>query len=61
MVSILHYNYVKHHNYSYGRFSKEGNIEFLRRGTGFTKIQDTTLTEIKRHLTERGLNCRPAA
>jgi len=58
IASILHYNYIKQCKYRDHDFSEEGNIEFLRRGTEFLRVQDTTLPEIKKYLLEYGLDCR---
>jgi cyclase len=58
VASILHYNFVA--QYGMGDdFSAEGNIEFLKRGkAGFSKIQDTTIDEIKKNLVYHGISCR---
>jgi cyclase len=61
VASILHYHYIKRHEYGEDDFTREGNVEFLqgRRGNrGFSKIQDTTLQDIKARLTEHGIKCR---
>jgi cyclase len=58
LASILHYFYIKNVETTEGDFSQEGNIEFLRRGVGFSKVEDTTLAEIKVHLAECGIDCR---
>jgi len=59
LASILHYNYIKHANAADADYSQEGNVEFLRRGgSGFSKIQDATLAEIKTYLMEHGVECR---
>ena len=61
VASILHYNYIKQREYGEDDFTREGNVEFLqgRRGNkGFSKIQDTTLQEIKANLAEHGIECR---
>lgn len=58
MASILHYNFIRHPEFHPGEFSTEGNIEFLRRGGSFSKIQDVTLAEIKAHLSAQGISCR---
>jgi cyclase len=60
LASILHYNYVHHHRATDADYSAEGNTEFLRRGTVFAHIEDTTLADIKRYLVERGIACRMA-
>ena len=58
VASLFHYNCLKYCSYHDGEFSREGNIEFLRRGVGFSKIQDATLQEVKNHLIQRGVDCR---
>ncbi len=58
LASILHYNYIKHARADDADYSQEGNIEFLRRGTGFSRIQDVTLGEIKAYLVEHDVECR---
>ena len=61
VASILHYHYIKGREYREDDFTREGNVEFLqgRRGNrGFSKIQDTTLQDIKARLTEHGIECR---
>jgi imidazole glycerol phosphate synthase subunit HisF len=60
LASILHYNYIKHYRAVDGDYSREGNVEFLHKGTGFSKIQDATISQIKDHLTSHGVDCRPA-
>jgi cyclase len=57
MASILHYNYIRQF-YSQDDFSSEGNIEFLRSGRGFSKVQETALPEIKQHAMKNGIFCR---
>ncbi len=57
MASILHYNYIRQH-YSEDDFSTEGNIDFLRSGRGFSKVQETSLMDIKHSLAEGGIFCR---
>ena len=58
LASILHYNYIKSENSANADYSLEGNTEFLRRGTGNSKIQDVSLLDIKTYLGERGIDCR---
>lgn len=60
IASMLHYNIVRHTDYSRGEFVDEGNIEFLKLGGGaFSKIQDVTLADIKKELCGAGVDCRP--
>jgi imidazole glycerol-phosphate synthase subunit HisF len=58
LASILHYNFIRYHQPE-DDFSNEGNTEFLRKKSGgFSRIQDTTLGEIKKHLVAKGVYCR---
>ena len=57
MASILHYNFVKQYKTD-DDFSGEGNTEYLRNRSAFSKIQDTTIVGIKENLTQNGLECR---
>lgn len=57
LASILHYNFIKQYK-TEDDFSSEGNIEYLRSRRTFSKIQDTTIMEIKEYLTQHGLECR---
>lgn len=57
LASILHYHCMKYLPID-NDYSREGNTEFLRRGTGFSKIQDASLLEIKTYLAERSVACR---
>ena len=47
LASILHYAFVEKFRATDEDYSQEGNIEFLRRGGGFSKIQGATIPEIK--------------
>jgi cyclase len=58
LASILHYNFIRDNSATGEDYTKEGNIEFLKRGKTFSKIQDATLDEIKCHLSGQGINCR---
>ena len=57
MASILHYNFVKQ-RISEDDFSGEGNTEYLRSGRASSRIEDTTIMEIKEDLAGHGLECR---
>ena len=59
VASLLHYHYIKHQNDQDGDYAGEGNIEFLRHGTGFSKIQDAAIGDIKAHLIDHDIPCRP--
>jgi len=58
LASILHYNFIRHNSATNEDYTKEGNIEFLKCGKTFSKIQDATLDEIKDYLSEHGIDCR---
>lgn len=58
VASILHYHYFRHNDYDESDFKKEGNIEHLRRKTGFANIEEVTLPQIKEHLLTYGIDCR---
>jgi len=58
LASILHYNFIRDNAAKDEDYSQEGNVEFLKRGKTFSKIQDTALDEIKSHLSKHGLDCR---
>ncbi len=57
MASLLHYNFIRHHDIT-DDFSSEGNIEFLKSGRGFQRIQDVSLPELKEHLHKQNIDCR---
>lgn len=57
VASILHYDYIRHHPIEENLF-EEGNIEFVKKGRGFSKINPFTLDEVKRFLNQEGIPCR---
>jgi cyclase len=59
LASLLHYEYINHHRAVDHDFAEEGNTEFLRRGTTSSRIQGTTIAQIKEYLLSRGVDCRP--
>ena len=59
IASILHYQCYERFPYDDQDFSREGNIEFRRRGIGFSKIHGVTLRELKGQLLDHGIPCRP--
>jgi len=58
IASILHYAYIKSHIEDQKNFSGEGNTEFLKNNGISSKIQDTSIPEIKKYLTDYGIKCR---
>ena len=59
IASILHYKYARICQYSPGEFAEEGNIESLRRGAKFSKVEDVAIPEVKDFLARQGIGCRP--
>lgn len=58
VASLLHYRYVRECRYDPGEFAEEGNIESLRKGARFSKIEDASLPELKSSLAGHGVPCR---
>jgi imidazole glycerol-phosphate synthase subunit HisF len=58
LASLLHYNHLRHCDYTDADFSEEGNVEFLKRGGSFSRIGDASLHDVKRALTDIGIECR---
>ena len=57
IASILHYDFVKNRPIE-ADFSQEGNIEYLKSGRSFSRINPASLLEIKSFLYEQGVECR---
>ncbi len=62
LASILHYNYLRMaqdaRQPTGGDYAAEGNTEFLKRGTGFARLQDASPQEVKAYLSSQGIACR---
>lgn len=61
MASILHYYIVREKIFPHerGDFHAEGNTSFLMEGKEFKKILPSTIRQIKEHLRDVGVCCRP--
>lgn len=57
VASLLHYRYIQQH-YTNEEYSSEGNVEFLRSGESFTKVEGATLAEIRSDMREHHVPCR---
>jgi imidazole glycerol-phosphate synthase subunit HisF len=57
IASMLHYQYINGNKLN-GDYKKEGNIEFLKSGCNFSKINAITLQEIKESLYRENIPCR---
>ncbi len=58
VASMLHYECMNKIKYDEAYFAEEGNIDFLKKGAAFTKIQPTSLKELKNYLSRNGVPCR---
>ena len=57
IASMLHYEFISNKEIA-GDYKKEGNIEFLKSGRSFSKINPATLPEIKQYLCNHNVCCR---
>ncbi len=58
LASLLHYHFIKFYQHDSEDMFEEGNTEFLRQKTEFSKIRATDLSEIKQYLTTHGIESR---
>lgn len=56
-ASMLHYNYAAK-NKSVNEFSAEGNVTFINSGKTFGKIDKAEIQDIKKYLSDNGIDCR---
>ena len=65
LASVLHYDFARRidqlDDFSEDEDSSEGNIEHLKSGRSFSRIQGATLPEVKAHFSSEGIPCRPIA
>ena len=59
-ASLLHYNVLRHQPIE-GEFDPKINLEHLRSASGFARIQDIGLEELKTYLTSQGIATRSIA
>lgn len=59
LASILHYGALDHGG-SGGDFTAEGNTTFLSSGRSLGRMRPATIADVKEHLIEHGIECRPA-
>jgi cyclase len=57
LSSLLHYDYIKSNAANLDNRS-EGNVDFLKSGRNFGKIDSCSIQSLKTHLTETGIACR---
>ena len=56
-ASMLHYNYAAK-NKTVNEFSAEGNVTFINSGKTFGKIDKAEIQDIKKYLSDNGIDCR---
>jgi len=57
LASVLHYDFIKNNEVEIDA-ANEGNIEFLKSGRGFLKVEPANLSEVKNYLYAKGVQCR---
>ncbi len=58
LASMLHYDLIKNLILNKELFEVEGNIEYLKSGKSFSKIQPSSLSQIKDYLYKSNIGCR---
>ncbi len=58
VASVLHYDFIKKNKASINSEKDEGNTEFLKTGTTFSRIESADMARIKDYLYKSGVNCR---
>ena len=57
VASVIHYDFIKNHRVE-ADYSDEGNIEFLKKGQEFKKIEPANFADIKTSLADSRISCR---
>lgn len=57
-ASLLHYELINKRRATFEEDRQEGNIEFLKKGSQFSKIKPMTIPKVKKYLTDHGISCR---
>lgn len=57
IASMLHYDFIKNYT-TINDFAEEGNIEFLKKGQAYSKIEPTNIKNIKKYLKDKGIQIR---
>jgi cyclase len=60
IASVLHYGCLRCADFDTSDFKSEGNIEFLKRGASFGRVEPSTIRDIKERFRDAGIACRPA-
>jgi len=59
LASLLHYPVAADYQVQHAQYVEEGNIEFLRRQGVFSRVQGSSIGEVKAYLGRCGVACRP--
>jgi cyclase len=59
LASMLHYECARALQFENEDFTGEGNTQFLRGQQGFSPVRETTLEDLKSHLSASGIDVRP--
>ena len=58
IASLLHYDAITSIEFRDADFSSEGNVEFRRKGSGFSRVSALSLPALKEHLADHGIDVR---
>lgn len=58
LASVFHYDLLRRYGSDHD-FSGEGNVEYLKTARGFSKTRNASLPDVKGHLLQQGIPCRP--
>jgi cyclase len=56
LASVLHYDFIQKN--SFEKKGEEGNVEFLKSGRSYSKINPCSLGDVKEHFKSKGINVR---
>lgn len=59
VAGMLHYDTITRFGTAEAATDQEGNVDFLKSGRSYGRLSPCTLPEIKSHLAEKGIPCRP--
>ena len=58
LASLLHYDALRHRRPDTDDFTHEGNVEYLKSGRSFSRIEGVGLPSLKEVLAQQGVPCR---
>lgn len=61
LASLLHYDSMQQSAHDGSEYKDEGNVEFLRGERGASGARRASVPDIKNHLMDAGIDCRPSA